>query len=501
MLTKRASGILLHPTSLPGSSGSGDLGREAYRFVDWLHSCGQRYWQMLPVGEIGPGNSPYMSASSFAGNVLLIDLQDLAAHGWLLPEELLPPADIQSAQVNFGSVIAFRTARLRQAYKRFNQQLNNGLLNDFDSFCEFYADWLEDYALFMTLSNLHPGVEWSQWPGEFIQRKPKALKKIQQTHAGEIGFWKFAQWCFDRQWHALKRYAHDKNVHMIGDVPIFVAYHSADVWANQQLFDLNEQGKPNTVAGVPPDYFSETGQLWGNPLYRWGAHDETGYSWWIARMQRALDLVDVVRVDHFRGFAGFWEIPACASTAIEGRWVEGPGPNLFNAFRSALPELPIIAEDLGVITDDVVALRDQFKLPGMKVLQFAFGGGDDNPFLPHNYNENCVAYTGTHDNSTTLGWWKGLQPHEREHVLRYLQSDGDEIHWSMITALQGSVSNTVIFPLQDVMGLDDDCRMNFPGKMDGNWAWRFRWEDLRDADSLRLRALTEENGRAQSYES
>lgn len=498
MLNQRASGILLHPTSLPGSWGSGDLGQEAYRFVDWLQAAGQRYWQMLPVGEVGPGNSPYMSPSAFAGNVLLIDLRDLAARGWLLPDELLLPAETGQERVSYECVIPFRMCRLRLAYSRFLSLNNSEIKNKFDSFCEVSASWLDDYATFMTISELHPGIEWRAWPAPLLERKPSALKKIQQAHGNEINFWKFVQWCFDLQWHALKAYAHGKGVYLIGDAPIFVAYHSADVWAHQALFDLDLHGKPNTVAGVPPDYFSETGQLWGNPLYRWDVHEESGYAWWIARMRRTLDLCDIVRVDHFRGFAGFWEIPANAPTAIEGHWATGPGERFFTALKTAIPELPIIAEDLGVITDDVLALREQFQLPGMRVLQFAFGGGEDNPFLPHNYVANCVAYTGTHDNSTTVGWWEALPQHERENVMRYLNTDGRDINWAMIAALQASIANTVVFPLQDVMGLNDEHRMNFPGKLEGNWSWRFRWDDLKPEDAVRLHNLTQESGRTPS---
>jgi 4-alpha-glucanotransferase len=475
--------------------GSGDLGREAYRFVDWLHATGQGYWQMLPVGEIGPGNSPYMSSSSFAGNVLLIDFQELASSGWLSPEEILPPVEMLPEKVDFGCVIPYRMARLRLAFLRFNTTNNSELLRSFNLFCELQSAWLNDYATFMTIADLYPGKVWSEWPEELIQRSASAISRIQKQYGDEIKFWQFVQWCFDRQWHALKRYANANGVRLIGDVPIFVAYHSADVWANQALFNLDKRGKPLTVAGVPPDYFSETGQLWGNPLYLWNAHEKTGYAWWIARMRRALDLTDVVRVDHFRGFAGFWEIPANAPTAIEGRWVTGPGARFFETLKAAIPELPIIAEDLGVITQDVIDLREEFQLPGMRVLQFAFGGGEDNPFLPHNYVENCVAYTGTHDNSTTVGWWEGLAQHERESVTQHLNTDGSDINWAMISALQTSIANTVVIPLQDVMGLNDEHRMNFPGKLEGNWSWRFRWDDLRSEDSMRLYNLTQESGR------
>jgi 4-alpha-glucanotransferase len=496
MLNERASGILLHPTSLPGPIGSGDLGQEAYRFVDWLRATGQRYWQMLPVGEIGPGNSPYMSSSSFAGNVLLVDLQELAILGWLSQEDLLPSEELTPEKVNFGTVIPYRMARLRIAFSRFKSSIYNDLEVNFNLFCKQQDAWLNDYATFMTITGLYPEKLWSEWPEELIQRSESAIRQIQKHHADEIKFWQFVQWCFDRQWHNLKQYANTNGVRLIGDVPIFVAYHSADVWSNQALFNLDNHGKPLTVAGVPPDYFSETGQLWGNPLYLWETHANTGYAWWIARMRRALDLTDVVRVDHFRGFAGFWEIPAASPTAIEGRWVIGPGARFFEALKAAIPELPIIAEDLGVITQDVIDLREEFQLPGMRVLQFAFGGSEDNPFLPENYVENCVAYTGTHDNSTTVGWWEDLPQHERENVMRYLNTDGSEINWAMISALQTSIANTVVIPLQDVMGLNDEHRMNFPGKLEGNWSWRFRWTDLKHADAVRLYNLTQESGRA-----
>lgn len=477
MLSSRASGILLHPTSLPGQFGGGDLGEDAYRFVDWLKSAGQTYWQMLPLGEIGPGNSPYMSSSSFAGNILLIDLAELSSHGWLDKSDLEPHPDFPAGRIDFPLMKPFRMERLRLSSLNFFTS-NSRLKNEFKVFCEEENDWLKDYALFMTIAEHHDRQEWSHWPADLVRRDPQALGKIEIGYVDEINFWMFCQWCFSRQWQKLKAYANAHGVRIIGDVPIFVAYQSADVWSHQELFQLDERGRPTVVAGVPPDYFSATGQLWGNPIYRWDAHEETDFSWWISRMRHALRFSDVVRVDHFRGFAGYWEIPADAPNAIDGQWVDGPGDKLFNALVKSFPQLPIIAEDLGVITPDVVELREKFNLPGMRVLQFAFGDGETNHFLPHHYVPDTVAYTGTHDNDTTLGWWNNLSEHEKAFALHYLQTDGSAIQWVMIRALSSSVANTVIYPMQDVLGLSSEHRMNFPGNPEGNWEWRFTWDQL-----------------------
>ena len=491
MLSMRASGILLHTTSLPGRFGAGDLGEEAYRFVDWLKSAGQTYWQMLPLGEIGPGHSPYMSKSAFAGNVLLIDLQELVKYGWLEQGDLEPPPEFSTERVDFALVQPFRMERLRQAAKKFFS-LNSAIKSEFKEFCNDERGWLEDYALFMSIAEHHSQQEWSFWPPELVRRDERALNRVRREYADEIGFWKFCQWRFAHQWFRLKEYANSHGIWIIGDVPIFVAYQCADVWAHQDLFKLNEDGRPQVVAGVPPDYFSEMGQLWGNPVYRWESHEKTGFKWWVARMQHALRFSDLVRVDHFRGFAAYWEIPADAPDAIDGKWVPVPGEKLLHTLQQSFPYLPIIAEDLGVITPDVVELRDKFGLPGMRVLHFAFAEGDANLFLPHHYIQNTVAYTGTHDNDTTLGWWETLPENEKAYARQYLNSDGQEIHWDMMKALSGSVANTVIFPMQDILGLPGEHRMNFPGHPAGNWEWRFSWEQVKQEHTAKLSGMSVE---------
>jgi 4-alpha-glucanotransferase len=489
MLTRRASGILLHPTSLPGPYGAGDLGADAYRFVDWLKSAGQTYWQVLPLGEIGPGNSPYMSSSAFAGNVLLIDIAELAHHGWLSTDDLAPHLGFRTDRVDFSLQVSFRMERLRRAAGHFLAQGNERMRRDYDEFCLAEREWLQDYALFMTIARHQRWREWSRWPAELLHRDPQALRVVGKDFTEEIFFWKFCQWNFARQWVALKSYANTRGVRIIGDMPIFVAYQSADVWAHQDLFELDENGRPTVVAGVPPDYFSKTGQLWGNPLYRWDAHEKSGYAWWIARTRHALKLADIVRIDHFRGFAACWEIPADAPNAIPGKWTPGPGEKLFKALKTACPHLPIIAEDLGIITRDVVELRDRFGLPGMRVLQFAFGEGEEHYFLPHNYVPNTIAYTGTHDNDTAIGWWNSAPDREKDFAQRYLNSEGNKIQWDMMRALAGSAANTVVYPMQDVLGLDSEHRMNFPGQPSGNWEWRFSWAQLRPEYTLALAEL------------
>jgi 4-alpha-glucanotransferase len=497
MLTERGSGILLHPTSLPSPSGSGDFGPDAYRFVDWLVSAGQTYWQMLPLGEVGPGNSPYMSSSAFAGSILFIDLAELASHGWLSETDLITHPDFSSHRVDYALMHPFRVERLRRAAHNFFANPRIDMHSDYTAFCNAESAWLDDYALFMTISERENWREWDWWPEELVRREPDALAEVARSSADEIGFWKFCQWRFARQWAKLKSYANRQGVHIIGDVPIFVAYQSADVWSHQGLFELDGKGRPSVVAGVPPDYFSETGQLWGNPLYRWDEHQKTGYAWWISRLRHAFHLADLVRIDHFRGFAGYWEIPADAPNAITGRWVAGPGEKLFEAFAQAFPQMPIIAEDLGVITPDVIALRDKFNLPGMRVLQFAFDDGDGNHFLPHNYIPNTIAYSGTHDNDTTLGWWSSVPDHVRNFASHYLGSDGQNIHWDMMRGLSVSVANTVIFPMQDVLGLSGEHRMNFPGQPSGNWEWRFSWDQVQPEHARALAEMTIAHKRSQ----
>ncbi len=434
-----------------------------------------------------------MSSSAFAGNILLINLVELASQGWLTDEDLKPHPEFRSDRIDFSLMQPFRTERLRRAAKVFFERRNK--FSEFDEFCKSESAWLEDYALFMALKELQNGCIWSHWPTDLAKRNPQALQRVVEAYPEEIGFWKFCQWCFARQWSNLKRYANEHGIRIIGDVPIFVAYQSADVWAHQELFELDEKGQPTVVAGVPPDYFSKTGQLWGNPLYRWEIHENTGFAWWIDRMRHALTLFDLVRIDHFRGFAGYWEIPADAETAIHGRWIPGPGAKLFEAIQKALGDLPIIAEDLGMITPDVVELRDRFNLPGMRILQFAFSEDESHPFLPHHYVPNSVAYTGTHDNDTTIGWWNSATSGEKNFALKYLGSDGQQIQWDMIRAISKSEANTVIIVMQDVLGLSGEYRMNLPGQPGGNWEWRFSWDQIRAEQTQRLATMAAEFGR------
>ncbi|WP_341887331.1 4-alpha-glucanotransferase [Variovorax sp. YR752] len=487
----RASGVLLHPTSLPGPHGSGDFGAGAYHFVDWLVAAGQKLWQILPLGGIGPGNSPYMSTSAFAGNVLLIDLEELQRRGWLLADEIVPPAGIADQRLNFAAVVPFRMDRLARAAARFAAQGSAEERTDLQAFRERHADWLPDYALFMALAEQHGWRDWSDWDAPLASRNPVALASAREIYAERVAFWTFCQWCFFRQWLALKAYANGRGVEIIGDAPIFIAYQSTEVWARRELFELDARGKPTAVAGVPPDAFSDTGQRWGNPLYRWKAHAKEGYAWWVQRIRRIFELVDVVRIDHFRGFAGYWEIPASEPTAIHGHWLPGPGEALFKAIAKQLGPLPIIAEDLGVITPDVVALRRKFAFPGMRILHFAFEGGSGNAYLPHNHDIDSVVYTGTHDNDTTLGWWASLGDAQRERVLDYLGSDGAEIHWDLIRAACASVADTVVHPMQDVLGLAGEHRMNLPGRGEGYWEWRFSWQQVRPEHARRLAHLTQ----------
>jgi 4-alpha-glucanotransferase len=475
----RASGVLLHPTSLPGPHGSGDFGPAAYHFVDWLVAAGQTLWQILPLGGIGPGNSPYMSTSAFAGNLLLIDLGELQQRGWLEPGELVPDPGFDDRRLDFAAVVPFRMERLARAAERFAEDATEAERHDFGAFCQRHADWLQDYALFMTLAERHGWRDWCDWDAPLAARRPEALVAAAQEQASRVFFWQFCQWCFFRQWGALKAYANQRGVKIVGDAPIFIAYQSAEVWARRELFELDTAGRPTAVAGVPPDAFSATGQRWGNPLYRWKAHAKEHYAWWVQRIRRIFELVDIVRIDHFRGFAGYWEIPAAEPTAMNGRWLPGPGAALFKSIAKALGPLPIIAEDLGVITPDVLALRKQFAFPGMRILHFAFEGGSGNTYLPHNHEVDAVVYTGTHDNDTTQGWWAAMDEAQRQRVRDYLGTDGQEIHWDLIRAACASVADTVVHPMQDVLGLPGEHRMNFPGIGEGYWVWRFAWDQVR----------------------
>ncbi|NML16026.1 4-alpha-glucanotransferase [Azohydromonas caseinilytica] len=493
----RGSGLVLHPTSLPGPHGSGDFGAGAYHLVDWLEAGGQTLWQMLPLGGIGLGHSPYMSSSAFAGNVLLVDLYELERRGWLTAEELAPP-DFPSRRVDYERVIPWRMERLARAAQRFAQRATAAEREELQAFRGAEATWLPDYALFMALAEAHEGRAWMDWPADLAWREPAALRAAREALRERIAFWEFAQWCFRRQWEYLHRYAGERGVRLVGDMPIFIALQSADVWAHPELFELGADGRPTVVAGVPPDCFSAEGQRWGNPLYHWSAHAEEGYAWWTERLRRTLALVDIVRIDHFRGFAGYWEIPATEPSAIHGRWRPGPGAALFEAAARALGQLPVIAEDLGLITPDVEALRRRLGFAGMRVLQFAWGdpaAGGEPRFLPHQHARDAVVYTGTHDNDTTVGWWASADEALRHHLREYLATDGRTIHWDLIRAACASVADLALFPMQDALGLDGTHRMNRPGTATGNWAWRFDWTMVPGDTAARLRRMAALYGR------
>ena len=472
MKSKRSSGILLHPTSLPGPDGIGDLGPEAYRWLNFLYDSGCSLWQILPLGPTGYGDSPYQCFSAFAGNPYLINPALLLNDSLLTSQDLTTKPAFSDEKVQFSEVIPWKLALLDKAFSRFQTHNFPDLQIEFEKFKTDEKEWLDDYALFMGIKEKCGETAWNQWPEPLRKRKAKALAEFQSQHAPHIEKQRFRQFLFFRQWRFLREYAASKGIRIIGDIPIFISYDSADAWSHPELFALNSRGLPTVVAGVPPDYFSPTGQLWGNPLYRWEEHQKTGYAWWITRFQAALKIADIIRLDHFRGFAGYWEIPAGMPTAEKGRWVPGPGNDFLSHIQNALKDLPIIAEDLGEITPDVIELREAFQLPGMKILQFAFSATPQNPFLPHNYPCNCVAYTGTHDNDTSAGWFETASETERDFCRRYLFSSGAEIAWDMARAIWSSAANTTIAPLQDFLNLDSQSRMNFPGKPQGNWAWR-----------------------------
>ena len=503
----RSSGILLHPTSLPGRYGIGELGLEAYRFVDQLALAGQRHWQVLPLGPTGYGDSPYQSFSAFAGNTLLFSLDLMLKEGLLAEEDLRGAEDFSEERVEFGKAIDFKNARLEKAYERFKQDENAKLLRAFDAFCEYAASWLDGYALFRAIKNHQDGKVWSEWDRELALREPPALERARAELDDEIEAQKFYQFLFFRQWFALRNYCRQKGIHVVGDIPIFVSYDSADVWAHPDLFKLDEHGKPVVVAGVPPDYFSATGQLWGNPIYHWDRMRRDDFTWWTERVRASFDMMDILRIDHFRGFAATWEIPAGHETAEHGRWVNVPGRELFSTLRRKLGgDLPVIAENLGLITPDVEELRREFGFPGMRILQFGFSGEADNKFLPHNYEHEDVAYTGTHDNDTTVGWFNAEEgvgstrtaeqiTKEREYCLKYLDTDGREIHWDFVRAVFASVADTALIPLQDILGLGTDARMNLPASTSGNWDWRYRAGDLTRGMLMRLAELSKVYGR------
>lgn len=495
MAFKRASGILLHPTSLPGPYGIGDLGPQAFRFVDWLESTGCKLWQILPLGPTGYGDSPYQCFSAFAGNPYLISPDDLLAEGLILPEDLTPLKELPASHVDFGLLIPRKLTLLLKAFTNF-QSGHEALHSEFDSFCAENSFWLDDFALFIALKEANGGGSWNGWSADLRARKKSTLAKARKELAADIQRHSFYQFLFFRQWEKIRKYANAKGIQIVGDIPIFVAYDSADVWARPDLFYLDEAGKPTVVAGVPPDLFSATGQLWGNPLYDWAVHKKEKYAWWLSRIRAVLQTVDILRFDHFRGFAGYYEIPAEHITAEHGKWVPGPAQDFFRAVQKDLKKhgvasddhLPIIAEDLGVITPDVIELLEAFDLPGMKVLQFGFSG-PDNPFLPHNYVPNCVAYTGTHDNDTAVGWFNSAPEQEKDFARRYLRVDGSDFAWDLIRAVWKSVAVIAAAPMQDVLNLGGEARMNFPSKLGGNWEWRMTDEDFREDLAAGLREL------------
>ncbi len=491
MQLDRAAGIILHPTSLPGPYGIGDLGPEAHRWVDWLASTGCGLWQVLPLNPTGYGDSPYQSFSAFAGNPYLVSPDLLAADGLLVDTDLADVPAFPPERVDYGAVIPWKVGLLDRAYDRL---VASGLRPDFDAFVTAEAAWLDDFALFMALKDAHGGGAWTGWPAPVRDRDPQALAAARTEHAGLVDRHAFRQFLFFRQWGAVRARAAGHGIRIVGDAPIFVAHDSADVWAHRDLFFVEPDGSPTVVAGVPPDYFSATGQLWGNPLYDWEAHAATGYAWWISRLRAALRQVDLLRIDHFRAFADYWEIPAGAETAVHGRWVDGPGKAFFDAVEEALGELPIIAEDLGELSEQVPELLRAVELPGMRIFQFAFDGEPE--FFPHRYPEQCVAYTGTHDNDTTNGWFRSATPAQRAEALAYLGSDGEDFAGAMIARLWASDAAFVLAPLQDFLRLGSEARMNLPGRMGGNWAWRLAPGAPAQGLAAEIRGLNEATGRS-----
>ena len=471
ILNKRRAGVLLHITSLPSAEQQGDLGQDAYNFVNFLADTGMTVWQTLPLGVTHDDNSPYQCLSAHAGNAQLINIANLVELGWLNSPNNCE--DCYRSATQF-----YKSCLIAKAFYGFLERAQSQDKLDFAEFCKNKAFWLNDFALFMALRHEFNQQCWNQWPEPLKQRDPDAIKAATLRLKSEIDIIKFEQYVFFKQWMALKAYANERGVLLFGDIPIFVSYDSADVWANRKVFKLDESGGMSVVAGVPPDYFSETGQRWGNPHYNWDYLEQTAFYWWIERMQTQHEQFDILRIDHFRGLEAAWEIPANEPTAQKGQWVTAPGAALLEAITGKFITMALVAEDLGIITPEVEALRDQFHLPGMKILQFAFGGDADNPYLPDNYEKNCVVYTGTHDNDTTAGWAEKLSDHERHYIMDYLGNPGLSLHCALINTALGSVANLAIIPMQDILELGSDCRMNTPGTIEGNWHWRFQWHQL-----------------------
>ncbi|QSJ17251.1 4-alpha-glucanotransferase [Nostoc sp. UHCC 0702] len=494
----RSSGVLLHPTSFPSRFGIGDLGLEAYKFIDFLEKSYQQYWQVLPLGPTGYGNSPYMSYSAMAGNPLLISPEKLLDEGLLSEEDFANLPAFGVDKVDFEQVAPIKIGLLKKACENFKNKASSIQQKEFAGFCDSKAYWLDNYALFMALKESQNGASWHIWSAELAKREPEALARAERELTAEIFYYKFIQYEFFRQWSDLKSYANMRRIEIIGDIPIYVAHDSADVWAHPEIFCLDEEtGEAALMAGVPPDYFSATGQLWGNPVYNWQELQKQDFKWWIQRFEAMLDYVDIIRIDHFRGFEAFWAVELGETTAVNGKWIKAPGEELFDTIKQKLGKLPVLAEDLGVITPEVEALRDKYEFPGMKVLQFAFGSDPGNPFLPFNYPRNAVVYTGTHDNDTTIGWFNTANDYEKHNLWLYLGCISAEgIHWDLIRLALSSIANQAIIPLQDILGLGTETRMNFPSIAEGNWAWRYHSHSITDELSDRLKVLTKLYGRA-----
>jgi 4-alpha-glucanotransferase len=494
MQFERSAGILLHPTSLPSKFGIGDFGKDAYRFIDFLAETKQKLWQILPLGPTSFGDSPYQCLSAFAGNPLLISFEKLIEDKICSEKILQDMPDFPEDKVNYGDVIEYKFETLQLIYEEFKTTKSEELKKSFLEFCENEKSWLEDYALFIALKDYYEGKPWNEWEKEISQRKNTAVKHFKNLLKDEIEFHKFIQFLFFKQWLELKSYANSKGIKIIGDLPIFVAFDSADVWVNRHLFEVSTDGKALFIAGVPPDYFSPTGQRWGNPHYKWEVMEKDDYKWWRERISSLLKMTDIIRIDHFRGFYNYWKIPGDAPTAEKGEWVLGPGEKFFSTLEKYFGKLPIIAEDLGILVPEVYELRDKFEFPGMKILQFAFGTNGEKKFLPHNFVRNCVVYTGSHDNDTTLGWWNSIQNDEtdtKNFFMDYTGSTGNDICKDMIRLAYSSIADLVIIPLQDFLRLGSEARMNFPGKPNGNWAWRFKWSQINDELCEEIKRLVE----------
>jgi len=500
MRFKRSSGILLHPTSLPSPDGIGDLGPDAYEWVRNLSKMGCGLWQILPLGPTGFGDSPYQCFSAFAGNPYLISPILLVEYGLLSLRDLSSRPNFLPDKIKYGDVIQWKTKLLNIAYDNLLDESNKNLFQELDAFSSQEEYWLKDYSIFMAIKESQGGKAWSEWPSALNGKKKKAIIEFSKNYSDQIYKYIFRQFLFHKQWQALHTYARENGVQIIGDIPIFIAFDSADAWANSELFQFDKNLQPAFVAGVPPDYFAPTGQLWGNPLYQWDYHKKTGYAWWIQRIKATLNQVDIIRLDHFRGFVDYWEIPANMPTAETGIWKPGPGKPFFDAIKNQIGELPIIAEDLGQINPAVFQLRDDLDIPGMKILQFGFSNNAADPFLPHNYPKNCIAYIGTHDNDTCLGWFENASEKEKDYCRKYLASSGENITWDLTRLLWSSVARVTITTMQDILNKGSEARMNYPGHPAGNWTWRFKSDDLTDEIIRAMRELNTIYGRLSGRE-